>query len=77
MIGKTIKEAYLIDTTIPNSHNLHSTITEKLQKYVDLKDELTRIWQLNAVYIVHPQRQLETAQPEPWPTYAQAESSNA
>jgi hypothetical protein len=30
---------------IPNSHNLHIT-TEKLQKYTDLKEQLTRIWQL-------------------------------
>jgi len=32
-------------------HKLHSTNTEKLQKYTDIKDELTRIWQLNAVYV--------------------------
>jgi hypothetical protein len=50
MLDKTIKEAYLIDAAIPNSHNLYSTITEKLQKYAELKEELTGIWQLNAVY---------------------------
>ena len=52
MLDKTIKEAYSIDAAIPNSHSLHSTITEQLQKYTDLKDELIRIMQLNAVYIV-------------------------
>jgi hypothetical protein len=51
ILGKIIREAYLIDATIRNSHNLHSTITEKQQKYTDLKEELTRIWQLKAVYI--------------------------
>ena len=35
---KTIKEAHLIDAAIPNSHNLHITITEKLQQYTDLKE---------------------------------------
>ena len=32
--------------------NLHSAITEKMQEYTDLKEELTRIWQLRAVYII-------------------------
>jgi hypothetical protein len=26
------------DVSIPNSHNLHSTITEKLQNYTNLKE---------------------------------------
>jgi len=33
-----------------NSHNLYSTIPEKLQKYKDLQEELTRTWPLNVVY---------------------------
>jgi hypothetical protein len=45
-LAKTTKEAHSIDVAIPNSHNLLSTITEKLQKYTDLKEELIRIWQL-------------------------------
>ena len=40
IFDKTIKAAHSIDTAIPNSHNLHSTITEKLQKYTDLKEGL-------------------------------------
>jgi hypothetical protein len=46
VLDKTIKESYSVSVTIPNSHNLHSTITEKLQKYRDLKEELVRMWQL-------------------------------
>jgi len=46
MCEKTTKEAYLLDAVIRNSHNLHSTITHKLQKYTDLKEELIRIWNL-------------------------------
>jgi hypothetical protein len=52
MLDKTVKEAHSIDAAIPNSHSLHCTITEKLQKYTDLKEELTSIWQLNAIYEV-------------------------
>jgi len=44
------KEAYLIGVAIPNSHNLHNSITEKLQKYTDFKVELIRIWQLRMAY---------------------------
>jgi hypothetical protein len=43
---------FLLLIIITNSHNLYSTITEKLQKYTDLKDELTRIWEMNAVYMI-------------------------
>jgi hypothetical protein len=50
MFDKTIKEAYLTAAAIPSSHTLHSTITEKLQKYTDLQEEL--IWQLSAGYVV-------------------------
>jgi hypothetical protein len=49
---QTTKEANLIDTAISNNHNLHSTITEMLQKNTDLKEELIRIWQLKMAYII-------------------------
>jgi hypothetical protein len=52
ILGKIIKETYLIDAAIPNSHNLHSTITEKLQMYTDLKEDFTRIWKLTTAYII-------------------------
>jgi len=50
MLDRSIIEEYLIDVVIPNSR-FYNTIIEKLKKYTDLKEELTRIWQLNAVYI--------------------------
>jgi len=49
MLDKTTKEAHSVDAAIPNRHNLHSTITERLQKYIDLKEELI-IWQLRTAY---------------------------
>jgi len=41
-----------MDVAIPNRHDGYNTITEKLQEYTDLKEELTRIWQPNAVCTV-------------------------
>ncbi|KAL0810285.1 hypothetical protein ABMA28_010444 [Loxostege sticticalis] len=44
--------AYIIDIAIPNTHNLQSTIAEKISKYTDLKDEIKRMWRLTEVFIV-------------------------
>jgi hypothetical protein len=41
-----------MDVAVPNSHNLHSTITERLQKYTDLKGELIGTWHMGTVYII-------------------------
>ena len=43
MLDVTAKEAHSVDAAIPKSHNLHSTVTERLQQYTDWKGELTRI----------------------------------
>ena len=43
-IGQNYQSSLLIDVAIPNSHCLHSAITERLQKCTDLKEELIRIW---------------------------------
>ncbi|KAL0810623.1 hypothetical protein ABMA28_010737 [Loxostege sticticalis] len=45
-------KAYIIDIAIPNSHNMQNTISEKLTKYTDLKDEIKRMWRLAEVTIV-------------------------
>jgi hypothetical protein len=52
MLHKTTKEAHSMSVAIPNSHNLHSTITKNLQKYTDLKEQLIRTWQLKTAYIL-------------------------
>ena len=51
MLHKTAKEAHSVDAAIPNSHNLHSTIIERLQQYTDWKGELTRIQQLKTAQV--------------------------
>ena len=35
----------------PNYHDHNITIIEYLQKYTDIKDNLTRAWQVDAIYI--------------------------
>lgn len=52
VLDKHNKTSYLIDIAVPNSHNLQSTIAEKLSKYTDLKNEITRMWQLKKVVVV-------------------------
>jgi hypothetical protein len=39
-------------TAIPNREYLHITITEKLQKYTDLKEEFIRMWRLKTACIM-------------------------
>jgi len=75
-----------MDVAIANSQNLRSTITEKLQKYTDLTEELMRIRQLQTPCTVPPvpltsgyhskqiTRQLKTDQSSPCSIYCNAES---
>ena len=52
ILHKTTKEAHSTAVAIPNSHSLHSTTTERLQKYRDLKEQLIRMWQMKTAYIL-------------------------
>ncbi|XP_064072076.1 uncharacterized protein LOC113393371 [Vanessa tameamea] len=49
---KIKKNVYLIDIAIPNTHNIQSTISEKLSKYQDLAIELKRQWRADTIHIV-------------------------
>ena len=40
ILDKTKEKAYTIDVAVRNSHNLHSTITKKLLKCTNVKEEL-------------------------------------
>ena len=42
MIDKNVKELYVTAAATTNSHNQYSTITDRLQKYTELKEELRR-----------------------------------
>lgn len=52
LINKVNNTGFLIDIAVPNTHNLQTTIAEKLSKYTELKDEITRLWRLHKVIIV-------------------------
>jgi len=43
-----------VDVAVPNSHNLHCTVSEMFQKYADLKEELIRMWQLQTAHTMPP-----------------------
>ena len=43
---------YLIDTAVPNTHNLAKTITEKQSKYQEMANELCAMWKQNAAQAV-------------------------
>jgi len=43
-----------VNAAIPNSHSFHSTVTERLQEYADLKEVLIRMWQLQTVHTMPP-----------------------
>jgi hypothetical protein len=49
IVDSFIKETYLEDVALPNSHNLHGLITDKLQNYKYLKERLVSIGQLTSV----------------------------
>jgi hypothetical protein len=50
--NKKIKNTFLIDITIPNTHNLAKTITGKQSKYQELANEIRAIWKQDAVQVV-------------------------
>jgi hypothetical protein len=59
ILNETIKESYLMAVAILSGHNLlHSTISEKVQKHTDLKEELIRIRPLRTTHNVHQYRPL-------------------
>ena len=49
---KTNNTVYLIDVALPNSHNIQSTISEKLTKYQELAIVLKTQWKAQTVHIV-------------------------
>jgi len=44
MNKKKIKNTYLIDIAVPNTHNLAKTITDKQNKYQEVANEKRAMW---------------------------------
>jgi hypothetical protein len=51
MNNKT-KNTFLIDTAVPNTHNLAKTITDKQNKYQELANEIRAMWKQNAAQVI-------------------------
>lgn len=49
---KQQKLTYLIDVTVPNTHNLQKSYGEKLNKYSELAEEIKKIWRQDRVTIL-------------------------
>ncbi|KAL1446054.1 hypothetical protein WDU94_005517 [Cyamophila willieti] len=52
LVNKRTQSAIIIDIAVPLTHNIIKTENEKLNKYQELKIEITRIWKLKSVIIV-------------------------
>jgi hypothetical protein len=50
-MNKKTKNTFLIDTAVPNTHNLAKTITDKQTKYHELRNEICAMWKQNTVVI--------------------------
>jgi hypothetical protein len=50
--NKKTKTTYLIDTAVPNTHNLGKTTTEIKSKYQELANEICAMWKQNTAQVV-------------------------
>jgi len=44
--------AFLIDTAVPNTHNLAKTITDKQNKHQELANEICAMWKQKAAQVI-------------------------
>jgi hypothetical protein len=49
---KKTKNIFLIDTAVPNTHNLARTITDKQNKYQELANEICAMWMQNEAQVI-------------------------
>jgi len=52
VMNKKTKNTFLIDTAVPNTHNLANTITDKQNKYQELANEICAVWKQKAVQVI-------------------------
>jgi len=46
------KNTFLIDTAVPNTHNLAKIITDKQNKYQELANEICAMWKQKAAQVI-------------------------
>jgi hypothetical protein len=51
-INKKTKNTFLIDTAVPNTHNLTKTLADKQNKYQEVANEICAMWKQKAVQVI-------------------------
>jgi len=51
-MNKKTKTPFLIDTAVPNTHNLAKTTTDKQNKYQEVANEICAMWNKNAAQVI-------------------------
>jgi len=51
-MNKKTKNIFLIDTAVPNTHNLAETTTNKQNKYQELANEICTMWKQKAAQVI-------------------------
>jgi len=51
-MNKKTKNTFLIDTAVPNTHNLAKTITDKQNNYQELANEICAMWKQKAAQVI-------------------------
>ena len=52
VMNKKTKNTFLIDTAVPNTHNLAKTITDKQNKYQELANAICAMWKQKAAQVI-------------------------
>jgi len=50
--NKKTKSTFLVDTAVPNTHNLAKTITDKQNKHQELANEMCAMWKQKAAQVI-------------------------
>ena len=51
-MNKKTQNTFLIDTAVPNTHNLAETITDKQNKYQELTNEICAMWKQKVTQVI-------------------------
>ena len=51
-MNETTKNTSLIDTAVPNTHNVAKIITDKQNKYQELVNEIRAMWKQNTAQVI-------------------------
>jgi len=51
-MNKKTKNTILIDTAVPNTHNLAKTITDTQNKYQELANAICAVWKQNTAQVI-------------------------